>query len=394
MGVRVRQKTKGKGKPWWVFVSHNGQRTSRKVGDKKAADEVASTIRAKLQLGEFGFEGEKPAHTFNDCAKKWIDTTVPATCKHSTVREYKDILKNHVYPDNVFGNNQNITSVTRGDVKTFLLGKLNDGYAVSTVAHFRNCLSGIFNLALDHEIIIANPAQKLGKGFLQAEDNKEDVNPLTPDELKLLLDTVKKHFPEHYTLFLLLARTGMRIGEALALKWGDLDYNGRFIEVKRSYVRGRISTPKNKKGRRVDMSLQLAETLKAHKLASKKKGFALGLGDIPEYVFTNKVGRIVDVGGWRRRVFKKALIKAGLREIRIHDMRHTYATLRISKDDNIADISNQLGHHSVKFTWDVYYHWMPGKKKSEVDGLDDPDFMRPNAPPLHPVPLSTQKGAN
>jgi integrase len=391
MGVTVRQKTKGKGKPWWVFISYDGRRTSRKVGDRRAAEEVASQIRAQLQLGEFGFEGEKSAHTFNDCAKKWIDNSVPATCKHSTIREYKDILKNHVYP--VFGNNQNIAAITRGDIKSFLLGKLNDGYATSTVAHLRNCLSGIFNLALDHEVIQANPALQLGKGLLQKKEQKEDINPLTSDELKLLLDTVKKHFPGHYTLFLLHARTGMRIGEALALKWSDLDYNGRFIKVKRSYVRGRISTPKSGKTRRIDMSLQLAESLKAHELESKKKGFALGLGGMPEYVFTNKVGKLMDQGGWRRRVFKKALIKAGLREIRIHDMRHTYATLRISKGDNIADVSNQLGHHSVKFTWDVYYHWMPGKKKAEVDGLDDSDFMHPDAPYMHPETLPTQKGA-
>lgn len=207
-----------------------------------------------------------------------------------------------------------------------------------------------------------------------------------------MLDTVKKHFPEHYTLFLLLSRTGMRIGEALALKWGDLDYNGRFVEVKRSYVRGRISTPKNKKGRRVDMSLQLAETLKAHELKSKKKGFSLGLGDIPEFIFTNEAGKIIDVSNWRRRVFKKALKKSGLRTIRIHDIRHSYATLRIAKGDNIADVSNQLGHHSVKLTWDVYYHWIPGKNKSEVDGLDDADFMRPNTPPLHPEAHQTEKG--
>ena len=55
-------------------------------------------------------------------------------------------------------------------------------------------------------------------------------------------------------------------------------------------------------------------------------------------------------------------------------MRHTYATLRISKGDNIADASHQLGHHSPKFTMDFYYHWMPGKKKSEVDALDDPAY--------------------
>jgi integrase len=60
--------------------------------------------------------------------------------------------------------------------------------------------------------------------------------------------------------------------------------------------------------------------------------------------------------------------------------------LRVSKGDNIADVSNQLGHHSVKLTMDVYYHWIPGKKKSEVDGLDGNFLMHPSAPYLHPTP--------
>jgi integrase len=104
MGVRVRQKVKGKGKPWWVFISHNGQRTSKKVGDKKAAGKVASKIRAKIQLGEFGFEEEKPAPTFKEVADSWIKTTVPATCKKSTLRDYQDLLTNHVLP--VFGQSE------------------------------------------------------------------------------------------------------------------------------------------------------------------------------------------------------------------------------------------------------------------------------------------------
>jgi hypothetical protein len=171
------------------------------VGDKKAADEVASKLRAKLQLGEFGFDDPKLAPTFKEYAKKWIKTTVPATCELSTVREYQDILKNHVYAN--FGDKNDITAITRGDVKEFLLEKFNEGYATSTVVHFRNCLSGIFKL-------------------------------------------------------------------------------------------------------------------------------------------------------------------------------------RISKGDNIADVSNQLGHHSVKFTMDVYYHWFIGKKKFEVDALDDPSFTNSSAPSLHP----------
>lgn len=380
MGVTVRQKVKGKGKPWWVFISHNGQRTSRQVGDKAAAQAVASRIRAKLQLGEFGFEEEKPVPTFKEYAESWIRTTVPATCKESTLRDYQDILRLHVLP--VFGERR-VTQISRGKVKEFLLDKINQGYAASTVTHIKNVISGVLNKALDDEVIQANPAHRLGKIF-KAKDRKETIDALTSEELKLMLDTVQTHFPEHHTLFLLLARTGMRIGEALAVQWGDLDFAGRFINVKRSLVRGRISTPKSGKERRTDMSLQLAEALKVHELESKKKGLSLGLGGAAEYVFTNEKGGQIDKDVWRRRIFNKVLTEAGLRRVRIHDLRHTYATLRISKGDDIADVSNQLGHHSIKLTMDVYYHWMPGKKKSEVDGLDDLCFPHPDAPYTHP----------
>lgn len=387
MGVIVRQKEKGRRKPWWVFVTHNGKRTSKRVGDKAAAEEVASNIRAKLKLGEFEFEEEKPIPTFREYANSWIKKTIPATCKDSTVRDYDDILRIHVLP--VFGSLR-ITDITRGKIKDFLLDKINKGYANSTVSHMKDVIAGILNKALDDEIIPGNPAHKLGK-IIKRKDHKESIDPLTRDELKLILNSAQQHFPEHYILFLLLARTGMRIGEALALQWGDIDFSGRFIDVKRSIVRGKISTPKSGKIRRVDMSLQLAEALKEHKLKSKEKGLALGFGEAPGYVFTNEKGFMIDKDNWRRRVFYKLLEKAELRRIRIHDLRHTYATLRISKGDNIADVSNQLGHHSVKLTMDVYYHWMPGKKKSEVDALDDPSFLHLNAPYPHPNSIQDEK---
>ena len=117
MGVTVRQKTKGKGKPWWVFISHNGKRMSRKIGDKKAAEAVASKIRVRLQAGEFGFDKEKPVPTFKEYADSWIQTTVPATCKASTVKDYQDLLRIHVLPE--FGQAR-IDYITRGKIKDFL----------------------------------------------------------------------------------------------------------------------------------------------------------------------------------------------------------------------------------------------------------------------------------
>jgi integrase len=379
MGVRVRQKIKGKGNPWWVFITHNGKRASRKVGDKKAAQTVASKIEAKLQLGDFGFQEKKKILTFKEYSELWLRSDVPALCKKSTGENYRGFLNKHILP--VFGNLK-VTDINRGKVKNFLLEMVGAGYSKSYAGQFKNVISGVLNKALDDEVIQANPALQLGKNFLKVKDNKDTINTLTIEELRQLLDTVERHFSGDYPLFLLLARTGLRIGEALALKWDDIDFNGRSIEVCRGFYRNRISKPKNGKTRLVDMRLQLTKTLKAHELSCKKKGLALGLGELPEYVFTNKHGRLINLYEWRKKIFYKVIKKAGTIKIRIHDLRHTYATLRISKGDNVADVSNQLGHHSVKFTMDTYYHWFPGKKKSEVDGLDDP--IHSDAPYMHP----------
>ena len=392
MGVVIRQKIKGKGQPWWVFISHDGKRTSRRVGDKKAAEAVAREISAQLQLGKFEFKPARTVPPFNFFAQSWLETAVTEAngYKPSTIKDYEILFENHIKSG---FENLLVTEITRGTVKDFLRGKLNEGYSRSTVNHLKSVISGVLTTAMDDELIQANPALGL-KGILKKRSKPEDeIDPLTDAELNLLLKTVyqSEKLKDHFCLFLLLARTGMRIGEALALQWGDIDFNGRFIQVRRSVVRGVVSTPKSGKSRRVDMSLQLTEAMKNHEGQSKVKGLALGFGGLPEFVFTNETGNMLDKNNWRRRVFNKALKDAKLRTIRIHDLRHTYATLRIQKGDNIADVSGQLGHHSAKLTLDVYHHWIPGQKKGEVDGLDSSLFLISNAPQAHPETSSQKK---
>jgi len=128
------------------------------------------------------------------------------------------------------------------------------------------------------------------------------------------------------------------------------------------------------------MSNRLAAVLSSYLTQRKKEALAKGWGEPPEWLFYSERGTLIDINNLRKGVFYKALETAKLRRIRIHDLRHTYATLRISKGDNIVDVSKQLGHSSVKITLDTYTHWMPGGKKSEVDELDStgpPSTSRP-----------------
>ena len=118
------------------------------------------------------------------------------------------------------------------------------------------------------------------------------------------------------------------------------------------------------------MNLQLTGVLQGLKRRRMEESLACGgEGKVSGLVF-HSGGRPLEINGWRGRVWKRALAKAGLPYHRIHDLRHTCATLRISKRVNIADVSAQLGHHSVKFTLEQYYHWVPGSAKREVDALD------------------------
>lgn len=203
---------------------------------------------------------------------------------------------------------------------------------------------------------------------------------MTEKEAEKLLDKAKDFRGGAYHPPILCAlRTGMRIGEIQALQWGDIDFNGRFIEVRRSWRHGRTTDTKNKKRRRIDMTLYLAETLKALRTVQKKRALKNGRG-VSEWVFADKTGQIMC-----REAFRRALNKcfglAGIRRLRVHDLRHSYATIRLMKGHNIGDVSYQLGHSSISITYDIYGHWIPGKFKSEVDELDE---ERPSAPYTNP----------
>ena len=222
-----------------------------------------------------------------------------------------------------------------------------------------------------------NPAQRLGK-VIRSKSLRIEVDPLTREELSTLLETFREHFPKHYPMALTLARTGMRLGEALGLQWGDIDFNGRFINIQRALSRSEIGTPKSGKARRVDMSLQLKETLlelrRIRRIETVKKGW----GQVPEWIFISENGTHLDGSHWRGRVYNKALEKAGLRKVGVHNLRHAYASFLIQAGESLAYVRDQLGHHSIKVTVDIYGHLAPEGNKSAVDNLDDyaPGRMR------------------
>lgn len=366
MGVTIRQKVRGKGKPWWVFIAHNGKRKSIRVGDQAAALALAAKIQEKLKAGELQIAPEKKIPTFGEYARKWLDTYGETHLKYSTLKGYESIMRIHLGPFL----DRPLNQITRPELKDFIYGKLKTGLALATTTRIKAMLSSVLNHALEDGLIIANPASRLGR-LIKVKDCKADVKPLTRQEAQAFLEAVWKYYPRYYPFFLCALRTGARLGELLALEWGDVDFLGGFIEINRAYVKRQTTTPKNGKARRVDMSPQLAETLKELKTERKRETLAKGWGEIPERVFINEAGQVIDEGNLRGRVFYKALTKAGMRHMRIHDLRHTFASLLIQNGESLAYVRDQLGHHSIQVTVDIYGHLVPGANRQAVAKLDD-----------------------
>jgi integrase len=366
MGVTVRQKERGRGKPWWVFIAHESKRKSIKVGDKTAAEALASKIREKLKAGELQIAPEKKTPTFGEYARKWLASHGEANLKYSTLTSYEGILNHHL---GKFENTP-IDRITRPEIRELIYEKLKAGLAPNSVRNIKAMISAVLSHALEDELIVANPASRLGR-LIKVKERKADVQPLTRDEAKDFLAAVQERNPRYYPFFMCALRTGMRLGELLALEWGDIDFRGKFIEIRRAYTKGGITTPKNGKGRRVDMSRQLAETLKSLLTERKRETLAQAWKEVPELVFVNEEGRMINAFNLRPRVFHKALVKAGLRRIRIHDLRHTFASLLIQNGESLAYVKDQLGHHSIQITVDTYGHLVPGANRAAVNKLDD-----------------------
>ncbi|SRR5260370_508629 len=147
------------------------------------------------------------------------------------------------------------------------------------------------------------------------------------------LNAAQELCPEYYALFLMAVRTGLRRGELVAVRWGDLQFgdeddSNRFILVQHNYVCREHTTPKSKKARRVDLSRELRRVLVELRDKRLLDVFLEGKNDISdELVFRSPEGATLDPDNLYHRIFLPVLAKAGIRKVRLHDLRHTFGSL-------------------------------------------------------------------
>ena len=161
----------------------------------------------------------------------------------------------------------------------------------------------------------------------------------------------------------------MRQGELIGLQWGYIDWHGRFLTVRRTIYRKMAKVTKNKKERRVDRSDQLLAVLRDQQTALTAESLRKG-SPVSEYVFTTRCNKPFE-SPWIRKVFSNYLRAARLRQVPFHAIRHSYASALIGNGASLTYVKEQMGHHSISVTVDVYGHLIPGANRSEVNKLDD-----------------------
>ena len=371
MAVIVREKVKGSGE-WWIFINHKGKRRSKKIGDKRTANTVARKVRQRLAKGDLGMLRDK-CPTLAEYGEKYLEFST-YEWSDNTRGNYQGMFKNNVQPHSLA--KKPIDQIRRKHIKN-LIGELKKkGLSKATIQLIVAVLSGMFEAAIDDEMVKSNPCSKVGK-FI-GNGTIQGIVPCTAEEAQDIINRARGAYgPIDHALFAVLLRTGMRIGEALALEWHDIDLEERTAQIEKNwdYKKKRMRPwPKNKKTREVDLSPATVEALKELKMIQGE--------EYQGAIFVNEAGERLN-----HDLITRHFSKIRPRDINLHCLRHTYATLRIAKGDNIVDVSNQLGHHDPGFTLKRYAHWVPRAHKLQVDELDTMHLSHPIRTQVEEMPV-------
>ncbi len=372
MGVKVRKK----GAKWYVVVDYHGRRKAKCVGSREAAEQVRRQVEAKLALGDLSIlettDDKKP--TFDVYADSWLKDYARIECKSSTANGYEGVLEQYLRPR--FGKRL-LNEIRRDDIKALINHLISRDLSRSTIRNALCVIRGLFNYAIEEGLLESNPAARLGRFTRSARTAETKGVALTSKEVQQFLKAAQEICPEYYPVFLMAVRAGLRRGELVALQWGDVQLGSgdsgseRFIVVQHNYVHREHTSTKSKKARRVDLSRELRGALVELRDKRLLEAYLKGKNDISdELVFRSPEGKIVDPDNLYHRVFLPLLAKAGIRRIRLHDLRHTFGSLLLQNGASIVYVKEQMGHSSIQVTVDIYGHLIPGANVCFVDRLD------------------------
>ena len=384
MGAKVRE-IRG---AWWIVTHHRGGRIKKRIGKgnaaKREAERRAREIDAELALSPY--RDPQVLNVSLACdqqLRSWLEAYA-ITLKATTRKLNAGLIENHLAP--YFGSRR-LDEIKERDLLKFIDDRVAAGLGPKTIKNALSVLRHVYNLLVEEGALERNPARSIGTLMRKVENatakETKQIDSWTHREVQNLLAVAREYEPDFAPFLALLLSTGMRRGEAMGLQWADVNFEDGTLTVRRSISTEGESTPKSGRSRRVRMTPSLASELFDLLAKRRVEGIARGWPEIPVWVFCSRAGTPLDPGNIRRvwdRVRRRAQ-KYGVRPLRLHDARHTWATFALRAGKSIRWVSDQLGHADPAFTLRVYAHVL---QEEETD-LSFAEFEGPGRPYTAPL---------
>ena len=274
--------------------------------------------------------------------------------REHTMRTKKYIVELKILP--YFGDKR-VNDITAADIRQWQNELIKMGYSPTYLKTINNQLSAIFNYAVRYYDLKSNPCAKAGS---MGKSKAEEMDFWTGEEFRKFIDSVMNKRLS-YMAFMTLYWMGMRLGELLALNPKDVDLEKRTISITKSYQRlGKkdvVSPPKTSKSKRV---ITIPEFL-----ATDIKDYMDSLCDLQE---NDRLFPITKY--YLEHEMQRGIKESGVKRIRVHDLRHSHASMLIELGFSPLEIANRLGHEKVETTLNTYAHLYPNKQTKLAERLD------------------------
>lgn len=303
---------------------------------------------------------------------EWLPT-IGTQVKESTWDSYRRNLDNHVLPAIGATPLQQVSTGHLNSLYRSLLGqgrrnRPGGGLSAKTVRNIHGTVSKVLTDAADRGLVSRNIATTARPPRPRKTAAKQ-IQFWTPEELSTFLEFVRED--GLYALWHLAAMTGMRRGELLGLRWSDVDLDAKRISARQALVSVayelHVTTPKSHDARVIDLDPGTVGVLRRHQDAQREKRPGDG-GRDSTMLFGKADGSTIhpDVIS---QMFEKAVKRSGVRRIRLHDLRHTHATIGLRAGVPVKVMSERLGHATPAFTLQQYAHVIPGMQAEAAEAI-------------------------
>jgi integrase len=341
--------------------------SKRKTIYGKKREEVADKLARALAERAHGIVYDDENLTVGEYLDSWLKGSVRGCVRPSTFDRYEIAVRVHIKP--ALGRLK-LKKLASAHVAGFYQDRLAAGFAPASV----NKLHVTLHKALDQAVRWHMVPRNVAEAVKAPRPSPEEMRTLSAVETRELLEAARDDKLE--ALYVLAVHTGMRQGELLALKWQDVDLENAKLGVRRTITMsgGRIllGEPKTKKSRRTIRLTDAAVTALRKHLDCQVEEIER-LGDLYQdqgLVFASKVGTPMNPTNLRRRSFAALLRRANLPKIRFHDLRHTCATLLLSRNIHPKYVQELLGHANIAITLDTYSHVVPGMENHAARAME------------------------